>query len=79
MIKRTVTVLRWIAYGIIAYIGLGALLHYVIFPEPTPDASFVPRVGAKFANASQGTHLVVVKREAGLLWIDATSGTLKKP
>ena len=41
-----------------AYIGIGTFLHYVVFPEPSPDISSYPSAGDSVGNSSSPRRFV---------------------
>ena len=58
---------RWLVTAVSlvgAYIGVSSLVHYVLFPEPGPDPSDLPRRGTTVAN--EGIHSKFVYRRTSI-------------
>lgn len=49
---------------VVGYVAVGSVLHYVVFPEPGPDPSDLPRRGTTVEN--RGIHSKFVYRETSI-------------
>ncbi len=57
---------------LVAYVGIGALLDSVIFPERPPGPEFYPPVGYQFVSRLEGFRQTVLQREDGRFWLELT-------
>ena len=58
---------RWLVPAVslvAAYVGVSSLVHYVLFPEPGPDPSDLPRHGTTVTN--EGIHSKFVYRQTSI-------------
>jgi len=54
-VKRSLAIAPSVA---VAYLGISSLLHYVLFPEPGPDPSDLPRSGTTVVNEGISSKFV---------------------
>ena len=66
--KTVKKVLRYFLFGLLAYLGLGYLLHLVIFPEKIPEVSTYFQPGDVFKSDVEGLTQTVIKQEKGYVW-----------
>ena len=63
-------ILLWGTASLLVYVGGGALLHWVIFAEPSPPAHLHPTVGDTFESTWEGVRQTVQKHEEGRLFVE---------
>ena len=56
--------------ALIVYVAIGALLHYVVFPEPTPPPELYPTIGDAWGSEAGGTEQRVLDQEGDRLYME---------
>ena len=56
--------------ALIAYVAIGALLHYVVFPEPSPPPELYPAIGDAWGSEAGGTEQRVLDQQGDRLYME---------
>lgn len=58
--RRTWTLARWLAGGLLFYLAVGNALHQWVFRPPPPDPATFPQAGDEFGSSVEGFHQRII-------------------